>query len=119
MEVTEQLNSICIFINWNLTFHFWDLNTTYYVYELDDNGNKIQNKAMGTIQGLRYIAMYSSSTNAAVNGQTFTVTNQIFTPILPSTGGNGIVSYRVLGSTFLLLAGLLMINTLKKYKSKN
>ena len=22
MEVTEQLNSICIFINWNLTFHF-------------------------------------------------------------------------------------------------
>lgn len=96
-----------------------DLNTTYYVYELDDNGNKIQNKAMGTIQGLRYIAMYSSSTNAAVNGQTFTVTNQIFTPILPSTGGNGIVSYRVLGSTFLLLAGLLMINTLKKYKSKN
>ena len=96
-----------------------DLNTTYYVYELDDNGNKIQNKAMGTIQGLRYIAMYSSSTNAAINGQTFTVTNQIFTPILPSTGGNGIVSYRVLGSTFLLLAGLLMINTLKKYKSKN
>lgn len=96
-----------------------DLNATYYVYELDDNGNKIQNKAMGTIQGSRYIAMYSSSTNAAVNGQTFTVTNQICTPILPSTGGNGIVSYRVLGSTLLLLAGLLMINTLKKHKLEN
>lgn len=96
-----------------------DLNATYYVYELDDNGNKIQNKAMGTIQGLRYIAMYSSSTNAVVNGQTFTVTNQICTPILPSTGGNGIVSYRVLGSTLLLLAGLLMIKALKKHKLEN
>lgn len=96
-----------------------DLNATYYVYELDDNGNKIQNKAMGTIQGLRYIAMYSSSTNAAVNGQTFTVTNQICTPILPSTGGNGIVRYRILGSTLLLLAGLLMIKALKKHKLEN
>ena len=92
-----------------------DLNTTYYVYELDDNGNKIQPAAVSTIHGLKYITTYSLYTNAAVNGQTITVTNQIFTPILPSTGSNGTVRYRITGGTLILLAGLLMIKTLRKH----
>ena len=96
-----------------------DLNTTYYVYELDDNGNKIQPAAVSTIHGLKYITTYSPNPNAAVNGQTITVTNQIFTPILPSTGSNGTVRYRIIGGTLILLAGLLMIKTLKKHNLEN
>ena len=96
-----------------------DLKTTYYVYELDDNGNKIQPAAVSTIHGLKYVTTYSPNTNDAVNGQTITVTNQIFTPILPSTGSNGTVRYRIAGGTLILLAGLLMIKTLKKHNLEN
>lgn len=96
-----------------------DLNTKYYVYELDDNGDKIQPAAVSTIHGLKYVTTYSSDTNAAVNGQTITVTNQIFTPILPSTGSNGTVRYRIIGGTLILLAGLLMIKTLRKHNLEN
>lgn len=96
-----------------------DLNTTYYVYELDDKGNRIQHAAVSTIHGLKYVTTYSPYTNAAVNGQTITVTNQIFTPILPSTGSNGTVRYRIIGGTLILLAGLLMIKTLRKHNLEN
>lgn len=96
-----------------------DLNTTYYVYELDDSGNKIQHAAVSTIHGLKYVTTYSPYTNAAMNGQTITVTNQIFTPILPSTGSNGTVRYRIIGGTLILLAGLLMIKTLRKHNLEN
>ena len=96
-----------------------DLNTTYYVYELDDSGNKIQPAAVSTINGLKYVTTYSPYTNAAVNGQTITVTNQIFTPILPSTGSNGTVRYMIAGGTLILLAGLLMIKILRKHNSEN
>lgn len=96
-----------------------DLKTTYYVYELDDNGNKIQPAAVSTIHGLKYITTYSPHTNAAMNGQTITVTNQIFTPILPSTGSNGTGRYRIIGGTLILLAGLLMIKTLRKHNLEN
>lgn len=96
-----------------------DLNTTYYVYELDDSGNKIQPAAVSTIHGLKYVTTYSPNTIDAVNGQTITVTNQIFTPILPSTGSNGTVRYRIIGGTLILLAGLLMIKTLRKHNLEN
>lgn len=96
-----------------------DLNTTYYVYELDDSGNKIQHAAVSTINGLKYVTTYSPKTNAAANGQTITVTNQIFTPVLPSTGSNGTVRYRIIGGTLILLAGLLMIKSLKKHNLEN
>lgn len=96
-----------------------DLNTTYYVYELDDKGNKIQSAAVSTINGLKYVTTYSPNANAAVNGQTITVTNQIFTPVLPSTGSNGTGRYRIIGGTLILLAGLLMIKTLRKHNLEN
>lgn len=94
-----------------------DLNTKYYVYELDDSENKIQSATVSTINGLKYVTTYSP--NAAMNGQTITVTNQIFTPILPSTGSNGTVRYRIAGGTLMLLAGLLMIKTLRKHNLEN
>lgn len=96
-----------------------DLNTPYYVYELDDYGNKIQPAAVSMIHGLKYVTTYSQNANAAMNGQTITVTNQIFTPILPSTGSNGTVRYRIIGGTLILLAGLLMIKTLRKHNLEN
>lgn len=96
-----------------------DLKQTYYVYELDDSGNKIQHAAVSTIHGLKYVTTYSLNKNTAVNGQTITVTNQIFTPILPSTGSNGTVRYRIIGGMLILLAGLLMIKTLKKHNLEN
>lgn len=96
-----------------------DLKTTYYVYELDDYGNKIQPAAVSMMHGLKYVTTYSQNANVAVNGQTITVTNQIFTPILPSTGSNGTVRYRIIGGTLILLAGLLMIKTLGKHNLDN
>ena len=67
-----------------------DINKTYYVYELDDANKPIVDSSKEvTINKLQYTVDYKGegeSTNAAINGQTVTVTNRSRTKILPSTG---------------------------------
>ena len=104
-----------------------DINKTYYVYELDDKGNPITNSSEEvTINKLQYTVDYKGegkSTNAAINGQTVTVTNRSRTKILPSTGGYGSLLYRISGAMLVLASLIVLTNINKKNhlndKSKN
>ena len=95
-----------------------DLNKTYYVFELDDKGNPIVNSSQEvTINKLQYTVDYKREdelTNAAMNGQTVTVTNRSRTKILPSTGGYGSLLYRISGAMLALASLIYLINIYKK-----
>lgn len=94
-------------------FKNYDLSKTYYVFELDQNGNPIVTSDQEvSINHLLYCVEYKngeSYTNAAKVGETVTVTNYSRYKKLPSTGGNGTGRYMIAGSICILLAGMLMI----------
>lgn len=91
------------------------LDKTYYVFELDDNDNLITDSSEEvTINKLQYTVDYKGegeSTNAAINGQTVTVTNRSRTKILPSTGSYGTLLYRISGA-MLVLASLIVLTNI-------
>ena len=84
-----------------------ELNTTYYVFELDDNKQPIKASQEATINKQQYIVTYSN--NAAKCGETVTVTNQSHTKMLPTTGSCGTLLYRLAGIILMLLASLRML----------
>lgn len=84
-----------------------ELNTTYYVFELDDNKQPIKASQEATINKQQYIVTYSN--NAAKCGETVTVTNQSHTKMLPTTGSCGTLLYRLAGTILMLYASLLML----------
>lgn len=88
-----------------------DLDKTYYVYELDDDGKPIKDSNVHTINGKEFYTSYGKNEDS--NGETVTITNQNRTKQLPSTGSSGTLCYRLAGITLMLLGSLLM---LKKYK---
>lgn len=84
-----------------------ELNTTYYVFELDDKNQPIKASQGATINKQQYIVTYSN--NAAKCGDTVTVTNQSHTKMLPTTGSCGTLLYRLAGIILMLLASLRML----------
>ena len=101
---------------------------TYYVFELDDEGNPIKDSAtIATVNKMEYFTSYENKTtasattggNSAVSGETVTVTNQIRVKELPSTGSYGSLIYRLAGSILILFAGLLMLINIKKQTCRN
>ena len=88
-----------------------DLDKTYYVYELDDDGKPIKDSNVHTINGKEFYTSYGK--NEVSNDDTVTITNQNRTKQLPSTGSSGTLCYRLAGIILMLLGSLLM---LKKYK---
>ena len=90
-----------------------DLLNTYYVFELDQNGNPIVTSDQEvSINHLLYCVEYKngeSYTNAAKVGETVTVTNYSRYKKLPSTGGNGTGRYMIAGIICMILTILLMI----------
>ena len=88
-----------------------ELNTTYYVFELDDNKQPIKASQEATINKQQYIVTYSNNAtnNAAQCGNTVTVTNQSHTKMLPTTGSCGTLLYRLAGILLMLLASLRML----------
>ena len=101
---------------------------TYYVFELDDEGNPIKDSAtIATVNKMEYFTSYEKKTTAgiasegssAVSGETVTVTNQIRVKELPSTGSYGSLIYRLAGSILILFAGLLMLINIKKQNGRN
>ncbi len=105
-----------------------DLSKTYYVFELDDNGNPIKDSATAaTVNKMEYFTSYENPRtvgtatpgNSAVNGDTVTVINQSRVKELPSTGGYGSLIYRLAGTILILFAGLLMLINIKKQTCRN
>ena len=115
------------FTNLDLTDN-QNLTKTYYVFEIDDNGNPIKDSAtVATVNKMEYFTSYENKTtastttggNSAVNGDTVTVTNQIRVKELPSTGSYGSLIYRLAGAILILFAGLLMLINIKKQTRRN
>ena len=105
-----------------------DLTKTYYVFELDDNGNPIKDSTTAaTVNKMEYFTSYENTTtanaaserNSAVSGDTVTVTNQSRVKELPSTGSYGSLIYRLAGTILILFAGLLVLINIKKQTCNN
>ncbi len=105
-----------------------DLSKTYYVFELDDDGNPIKDSATAaTVNKMEYFTSYenpgtagtAAKGNCAVNGDTVTVINQSRVKELPSAGGYGSLIYRLAGTILILFAGLLMLINIKKQTCRN
>lgn len=105
-----------------------DLTKTYYVFEIDDEGNPIKDSTTAaTVNKMEYFTSYENKTtagattggNSAVSGDTVTVTNQIRVKELPSTGSYGSLIYRLAGAILILFAGLLMLINIKKQTCRN
>ena len=105
-----------------------DLTKTYYVFELDDNGNPIKDSTTAaTVNKMEYFTSYEKPQtggtaiggNSAVSGGTVTVTNQIRVKELPSTGSYGPLIFRLAGAVLIFFAGLQMLINIKRRACNN
>ena len=103
------------------------LNTTYYVFELDDKNQPIKDSStVAIVNGMEYFTSYATTNsgsttlkNGASNGDTVTVTNQSRVKKLPSTGSCGVLIYRLAGAILILFAVVLMLMKYKETKTRN
>lgn len=105
----------------SVKFENLELDKTYYVYELDDQGNPITNSSKEvTINTMNYQVVYEKNgitLSSEKNSETIVVTNKSRTKILPSTGSMGTLIYRLLGAT-LVVASLICLSNINKNKRK-
>ena len=101
---------------------------TYYVFELDDNGNPIKDSTTAAaVNKMEYFTSYenpktagaTTGGNSAVSGDTVTVTNQTRVKELPSTGSYGPLIFRLAGAVLIFFAGLQMLINIKKRACNN
>lgn len=87
------------------------LDTLYYVYELNDQGQAIRSGA-ATVSGIPFVVSYTENsvmvTEKNPSGEV-TVTNRINYAELPQTGGGGISAFRTLGTALVLCAAGAML----------
>ena len=105
-----------------------ELSKTYYVFELDDNGNPIKDSTtVATVNKMEYFTSYenpktagaTTGGNSAVSGDTVTVTNQTRVKELPSTGSYGPLIFRLAGAVLIFFAGLQMLINIKRRACNN
>lgn len=105
----------------SVKFENLELNKTYYVYELDNQGNPITNSSKEvTINTMNYQVVYGKNgitLSSEKNSETIVVTNKSRTKILPSTGSIGTLIYRLLGAT-LVVASLICLSNINKNNRK-
>ena len=97
-----------------------NLDTTYYVFELDDEGRPITNTSQEvTVNKLPYVVDYKvkkESTSKAVVGDQVIVTNSLRTKKLPSAGSRLTLIFRQLG---LAMVGASCIVLLIVYRNRD
>ena len=109
----------------SVKFENLDLNKTYYIYELDNQGNPITDTSKEvTINTMNYQVVYknetkNTDTSSAKNGETIVVTNKSRTKILPSTGSIGTLIYRLLGATLVVVSVICLSNINKNNRKGN
>lgn len=105
----------------SVKFENLDLNKTYYVYELDDQGNPITDTSKEvTINTMNYQVVYEKNgitLSSEKSSERIVVTNKSRTKILPSTGSMGTLIYRLLGAT-LVVASLICLSNINKNNRK-
>ena len=90
---------------------------TYYVFELNDQGEPIPGGQPGTVGGVPFVVSYDSTgitVTAQAPGGKVTVTNRLNYAELPRTGGSGTAGFTVLG--ILLIAASLTLFAVKRRK---
>ena len=102
--------------NQTAIFRNIELDRTYYVFELDDQGNPIRNNAAALIHKTRFLVIYPGASNGVNSGGAFQVTNQSFAPELPATGGTGTEMYTIGGALLIAAAGILLYIKNKRRK---
>lgn len=89
------------------------LNTTYYVFELDDEGNPITHTSQEVkVNKLPYVVDYKvkeESTSKAVVGDEVIVTNSLRTKKLPSAGSRLTLIYRQLGLVMVVASFMVLL----------
>ena len=97
-----------------------DLDKTYYVYELDDQGHPITDSSKEvTINTMNYQVVYEKNgitLSSDKSSKTIVVTNKSRTKILPSTGSMGTLIYRLLGATLVVVSVICLSNINKNKK---
>lgn len=97
------------------------LNTTYFVFELDDEGNPITDTSQEVkVNKLPYVVEYKvkgNSTSEAVVGDEVIVTNSLRTKMLPSVGSRLTLIYRHLGLV-MVVAGFIVLLIIYKNRVK-
>lgn len=105
----------------SVKFENLELDKTYYVYELDDQGNPITDSSKEvTINTMNYQVVYEKNgitLSSDKSSETIVVTNKSRTKILPSTGSMGTLIYRLLGAT-LVVASLICLSNINKNNRK-
>ena len=95
-----------------------DLDTDYYVFELDDKGDPIESGGTATVSGIPFVVNYGQEQRiqvTAVNPKgSITVTNRMNYRELPQTGGVGTGLYRISGAAAALLAGCMLTGREKR-----
>lgn len=90
-----------------------NLNNTYYVFELDDEGNPITDTSQEVkVNKLPYVVDYrvkGNSTSAAVAGDEVIVTNSLRTKMLPSAGSRLTLVYRQLGLVMVVASFIVLL----------
>lgn len=96
--------------------------TTYYVFELDDEGRPITNTSQEvTVNKLPYVVDYqvnAESTSKAVVGDQVIVTNSLRTKKLPSAGSRLTLIYRHLGLV-MVVASFIVLLIIYKNRGKD
>ncbi len=99
-----------------------DLNTNYYVFELDDKGDPIKPGGTATVSGIPFVVIYDHGqkirVTAAASTGSITVTNRMNYRELPQTGGVGTGLYRISGAAAALLAGCILTGREKQKRIK-
>ena len=105
----------------SVKFENLELNKTYYVYELDNQGKPITDTSEEvTINTMNYQVVYEKNGIALSSDKssgTIVVTNKSRTKILPSTGSIGTLIYRLLGAT-LVVASVICLSNINKNNRK-
>ena len=90
-----------------------NLNTIYYVFELDDEGNPVTDTSQEvSVNKLQYVVDYKvedNSTSKAVVGDEVIVTNSLRTKKLPSVGSRLTLIYRQLGLVMVVASFIVLL----------
>lgn len=100
------------------TFINLELNRSYYIYELDDEGNPIRSGETSISDGRPFKVSYANGEkagNVVQSGETVTVTNQLRTEDLPMTGGHGTLPYTMAGLA-LLCSGVWLLYQKQRHR---
>lgn len=99
-----------------------ELGKTYYVYELDDNGNPINAAQEGIVSGIPFVVSYDKnkiSVSADSSVGNITVTNRMNYAELPNTGGTGTIPYTAGGAALMAASlGMLYLKARRRKEEK-